>query len=147
MRDNTVAALSEQPTVAAALRERRLEGLRRTYEQEIVTSVRRTVRVVPYALASSAEERGADHELIAAHVRATGWQVSRATFWDGGQAPPLTERAGFGNAFRYATQGFAHGIVAISRAAIATDDTTYEYVLDELRAHGVFLTFLPADDD
>ncbi|MET7390479.1 hypothetical protein ACFYPT_38760 [Streptomyces sp. NPDC005529] len=142
-----MAALSEQPTVASVLRERRLEGLRRTYEQEIVATAPRTVRVVPYVLASSAEERGADQELIAAHVRELGWQVSRATFWDGGQAPPLLEWAGFGNACRYAMQGFAHGIAAISRAAITTDDTTYEHVLDELRPHEVFLTFLPADDD
>ncbi|MGQ4344102.1 hypothetical protein [Streptomyces sp. SAS_275] len=142
-----MAPLSAQPSVAAALRERRLEGLRRTYEQEIVAMARRTMRVVPYVLAASREERGADHELITDHVRAMGWQVSRATFWDGGQAPPVAERAGFGDAFRYAMQGFAHGIVAISRAAITTDDKTYEHVLDELRAHGVFLTFLPVDDD
>ncbi|MGW3633475.1 hypothetical protein ACWD7F_25525 [Streptomyces sp. NPDC005122] len=124
----------------------RLEILRRRYEREVVESARRVVRVAPYVLVGPGAERRADLDLIEDHVRARGWHITRASFADVGQAPPITQRSGFGEAFVFAAQGFAHGIVAIGREAITTDDAAYEHVLDELGAHGVFLTFLPAED-
>ncbi|MFD0542198.1 hypothetical protein ACFQ1B_02440 [Streptomyces mexicanus] len=60
-------------------------------------------------------------------------------------AAPLAQRSGFGAACRYAAQGFAHGILAIARPAITTDDDAYLEILEYLHARGVFLAYLPAE--
>ncbi|MET8288356.1 hypothetical protein ABZV80_24305 [Streptomyces sp. NPDC005132] len=128
--------------LSPALADARLENLRRAYEEKVVESARRTVRVTTYVLASSVAERRADQELIEAHVRGEGWKLALSSFWDFGQAPPIPDRTGFGEASRYATQGFAHGIVAISRQAITTDNAAYEELLHLLGSRGVFLAYL-----
>ncbi|MGW6216459.1 hypothetical protein [Streptomyces sp. NPDC055109] len=138
---------SGRSSLSLSLADGRLEGLRSLYEREITDGASRTVRVAPYVLASSVAERRADLELIEAHVLAKGWKLALTSFADLGQAPPVTDRSGFNEACRYATQGFAHGIVAISRHAITTDNTVYEELLDFLRHRGVFLAFLPAAND
>ncbi|MET7600914.1 hypothetical protein ACWERY_40090 [Streptomyces sp. NPDC004082] len=61
-----------------------------------------------------------------------------------GQPPPLAERPGFAAACRYAAQGYAHGILAIARPALTTDDETYARVLAHLYVRCVFLTYLPS---
>ena len=127
----------------------RLEALRRQYQREITDSAAhfgRTVRVAPYILAAPGAERRADLELIQAHAQRMGWQVTRSSFADVGQAPPIAERFGFGEACRYAAQGFAHGIIAISRPAITTHNDAYADVLEHLHMRGVFLAFLPTVD-
>ncbi|MCX5182628.1 hypothetical protein [Streptomyces sp. NBC_00268] len=126
----------------------RLEGLRRQYQREVTEAVARLgrpVRVTPYVLAAPGAERQADLDLIGAHVHRLGWQITRSSFADIGQAPPIEDRTGFGEACRYAAQGFAHGIVAISRAAITTHNDTYAHLLDELHRRRVFLAYLPAE--
>ncbi|MEU8794629.1 hypothetical protein [Streptomyces sp. NPDC048643] len=138
---------SAQSSLSQSLADGRLEGLRSRYEQEVTDGASRTLRVAPYVLASSVAERRVDLELIEAHVLKKGWQVALTSFADLGQAPPVTDRCGFNEACRYATQGFAHGIVAISRQAITTDNAVYEELLDFLRHRGVFLAFLPSADD
>ncbi|MFF0143533.1 hypothetical protein ACFYRN_45005, partial [Streptomyces sp. NPDC005227] len=92
-------------------------------------------------------ERRADQELIEAYVSGRGWNLALTSFADLGQAPPVTDRSGFNEACRYATQGFAHGLVAISRHALTTDNAVYEELLDFLHNRGVFLAFLPVADD
>ncbi|MET8292090.1 hypothetical protein ABZV80_44340 [Streptomyces sp. NPDC005132] len=134
------------PSGQPALADNRLETLRCSYEQQVIEKARHTVRVAAYVLASSVAERRADQELIEAHVRGQGWNLALTSFWDFGQAPVITERTGFGEASRYAVQGFAHGIVAIGRPAITTDNVVYEELLHFLGTRGVFLTFLPASD-
>ncbi|MET8412551.1 hypothetical protein ABZV34_31445 [Streptomyces sp. NPDC005195] len=130
------------PGLSPALADERLENLRSAYEQKVIERARRTVRVTTYVLASSVAERRADQELIEAHVRGEGWKLALSSFWDFGQAPPVTDRTSFGEASRYAAQGFAHGIVAIGRPAITTDDAAYEELLDFLGSRGVFLAYL-----
>ncbi|MEU8951624.1 hypothetical protein [Streptomyces sp. NPDC048489] len=135
-----------RPDLSPTPADERLENLRRSYEQQVAEKARRTVRVTTYVLASSVAERRADQELIEALVRMRGWKLALTSFWDFGQAPVITERTGFGEASRYAVQGFAHGIVAIGRAAITTDNAAYEELLHFLGSRGVFLAFLPASD-
>ncbi|MET8411797.1 hypothetical protein ABZV34_27500 [Streptomyces sp. NPDC005195] len=137
---------SGRPDLSPAPADERLENLRRSYEQQVAEKARRTVRVAAYVLASSVAERRADQELIEAHVCTLGWKLALTSFWDFGQAPSITERAGFAEASRYAVQGFAHGIVAIGQPAITTDNAVYEELLHFLGTRGVFLTFLPASD-
>lgn len=126
----------------------RLEVLRREYMNDIVARsarVRRSVRITSYVLAESGEERRADLELIRAHAVTLGWKIASTTFADMGQPPPLIQRTGFGAAVRYAAQGFAHGILAIARPALTTDDEAYAEVLEYLYQRGVFLAYLPAE--
>ncbi|MFE5142975.1 hypothetical protein ACFRDV_35895 [Streptomyces fagopyri] len=132
-----------QSGLSPALADERLENLRSAYEEKVIEAARRTVRVTTYVLASSVAERRADQELVEAHVRGQGWKLALSSFWDFGQAPPVTDRTGFGEASRYAAQGFAHGIVAIGRQAITTDNATYEELLHFLGSRGVFLAYLP----
>ncbi|MEU1037878.1 hypothetical protein ACFYP4_29265 [Streptomyces sp. NPDC005551] len=84
---------------------------------------------------------------IEEHVRQVGWRITRSSFADVGQPPPVAERCGFGEAFRYAASGFAHGIVAISRAVITADDEAYRHLLNQLHNCRVFLSYLPAEVD
>ncbi|MFE9812504.1 hypothetical protein [Streptomyces sp. NPDC005548] len=137
---------SGRPSLSTALADGRLEGLRSLYEREVTNGASRTVRVAPYVLASSVAERRADLKLIEAYVLEKGWHLALTNFADLGQAPPVTDRSGFNEACRYATQGFAHGLVAISRHAITTDNAVYEELLDFLHNRGVFLAFLPCRD-
>ncbi|MEV6179912.1 hypothetical protein [Streptomyces sp. NPDC052015] len=125
----------------------RLEVLRREYMKQITATAARhghPVRVAPYVLAQPGTERRADLELIEQYAAERGWQVTRSSFADVGQPPPLAQRAGFGSACRYASQGFAHGILAIARPAITTDNDSYAHVLEHLHHRGVFLAYLPA---
>ncbi|WP_432190503.1 hypothetical protein [Streptomyces sp. Tue6028] len=126
----------------------RLETLRRQYQREITDSAAhhgRPVRVAPpYVLAAPGAGRHTDLQMIEAHARRLGRQVTRSTFADIGQVPALTQRSGFDAACRYAGQGFAHGIVANNRAAITTHNDAYAHVLHHLHLRGVFLTYLPA---
>ncbi|MEU1533945.1 hypothetical protein [Streptomyces fagopyri] len=128
--------------LSPALADARQENLRSAYERKVIEAARRTVRVTTYVLASSVAERRADQDLIEAHVRGRGWKLALSSFWDFGQAPPVTDRIGFGEASRYAAQGFAHGIVAIGPQAITMDDATYEELLHFLGSRGVFLAYL-----
>lgn len=139
---------SGYPPLAATPRPEdvRLEIVRRRFQLETVATVRaagRTVRVVPYALAEPGAERRADLELIENHVRSRGWRLAASSFADVGQAPEIGQRSGFTEACLYAGQGFADGIVAISRAAITTDNDTYALLLEQLHHRAVFLTYLP----
>ncbi|MEU4166126.1 hypothetical protein AB0F46_04470 [Streptomyces sp. NPDC026665] len=139
---------SGSPALAPGLEDTRLEIVRRRFQSEIVTAAReagRTVRVAPYMLAEPGDERRADLELIEAHVRSLGWQLAATSFADVGQAPAIGQRPGFTKACLYAAQGFAHGIVAINRAAITTDNPAYALVLEQLRHRSVFLSYLPGD--
>ncbi|MFF7130450.1 hypothetical protein [Streptomyces sp. NPDC008240] len=125
-----------------------LEELRRDYMLQIISdAVGRgsTLRVVPYVLAHTVAERREGLALIKAYaVDEMGWQVTGRSFADGGQPPPLECRRGFEEAWRYAAQGFADGILAIARPAIATDAEAYAGVLNLLYSHRLFLAFLPA---
>ncbi|MEU1466047.1 hypothetical protein ABZ467_36550 [Streptomyces sp. NPDC005727] len=124
----------------------RLETLRREYMAQIITHAarhRRAVRVVPYVLAPTGPERRADLELIEQYAAQMRWKMTRTTFADLGQPPPLEERPGFAAACRYAAQGYAHGILAIARPALTTDNDTYARVLQHLHTRGLFLTYLP----
>ncbi|MFG2257264.1 hypothetical protein [Streptomyces mirabilis] len=94
-------------------------------------------------LASPGAEGRADLKLIEEHVQRMRWHVTRSSFADVGQAPAIEQRTGFTEAFLYAAQGFAHGIVAIGRAAITTDNKAYADVLERLHQRGVFLSYLP----
>ncbi|MFF4977945.1 hypothetical protein [Streptomyces sp. NPDC001083] len=132
-----------QHGLSTALADERLENLRSAYEEKVIVAARRTVRVTTYVLASSVAERRADQELIEDDVRRRGWKLALSSFWDFGQAPPVTDRTGFGEASRYAAQGFAHGIVAIGRQAITTDNAAYEELLHFLGSRGGFLAYLP----
>ncbi|WEO92669.1 hypothetical protein A6P39_000145 [Streptomyces sp. FXJ1.172] len=107
---------------------------------------RRTVRVAPYVLALTGDERRADLDLIVKYAEESGWQVTRTTFADMAQSPAITRRPGFGAACRYAAQGYAHGILAIARPAITTDNDAYAAVLEHLHVRGLFLGYLPAAD-
>ncbi|MER5450528.1 hypothetical protein ABT065_33730 [Streptomyces sp. NPDC002764] len=132
-----------QPEARAA----RLEVLRREYVNDIIAKAaraNRSVRITSYVLADSGEERRADLDLIRAHAVTLAWKVASTTFADMGQPPPLTQRPGFGAACRYTTQGYAHGIGAIARPALTTDDEAYTHVLEYLYHQGVFLAYLPA---
>ncbi|MET8413212.1 hypothetical protein ABZV34_35070 [Streptomyces sp. NPDC005195] len=131
-----------QPGFSPARADERLENLRSAYEHNVIEAARRTVRVTTYVLASSVAERRADQDLIQSHVRARGWKLALSSFWDFGQAPPVTDRTGFGEASRYAVQGFAHAIIAIGPQAITTDDAMYEELLHFLGSRGVFLAYL-----
>ncbi|MGW4518792.1 hypothetical protein ACWEO4_44505 [Streptomyces sp. NPDC004393] len=125
----------------------RLEALRREYMAQIIAIAarhRRAVRVVPYMLAQTGPERRADLELIEQYAAQMRWKTTRTTFADMGQPPPLDQRPGFAAACRYAAQGYAHGILAIARPALTTDNDSYARVLDHLHERGVFLTYLPA---
>ncbi|GGT05042.1 hypothetical protein [Streptomyces cinerochromogenes] len=115
---------------------------------EITTSVVRSgrvVRVAPYVLASTAEERRADLALIERYVIAAGMGLTATVFADAGQPPPIGRRSGWRAARRYAEQGYADGIVAIARPAITTDRAEYEALLEDLFAHRLFLAFLPTE--
>ncbi|MEU1203524.1 hypothetical protein ABZ446_46050 [Streptomyces sp. NPDC005813] len=125
----------------------RLEILRRQYQREIAGSAAHhgwPVRAAPYVLAAPGAGRQRDLEMIEVHARRLGWQVTRRTFADIGQIPARTERSGFDAACRYASQGFAHGIVAINRAAITTRNDVYAHILNHPHLRGVFLAYLPA---
>ncbi|MGQ4344063.1 hypothetical protein [Streptomyces sp. SAS_275] len=137
---------SGHPPLSRTPTDGRLEGLRSLYERQVIEGASRTVRVAPYVLASAVSERRADQELIEAYVSGRGWNLALTSFADLGQAPPVMERSGFGEACRFASQGFAHGIVAISRHALTTDNAVYEELLDFLHNRGVFLAFLPCRD-
>ncbi|MFJ9729457.1 hypothetical protein ACIRP3_42675 [Streptomyces sp. NPDC101209] len=124
-----------------------LEVLRREYMNDIIARAaraHRSVRITSYVLADSGEERRADLGLIRAHAVTLGWKVAPTTFADLGQPPSLTQRPGFGGACRYATQCYAHGILAIARPALTPDDEAYTHVLEYLYHRGVFLAYLPA---
>ncbi|MGW3668572.1 hypothetical protein [Streptomyces sp. NPDC005141] len=124
----------------------RLEILRRRIQADIIARARRahrTVRVAPYILAGPGAERRADLELIQSHVHRMEWHLTRSSFADVGQAPAIGQRTGFTEACLYAAQGFAHGIVAIGRAAITTDNAAYADVLEQLHHSGVFLSYPP----
>ncbi|GAA2899361.1 hypothetical protein [Streptomyces mexicanus] len=132
----------------ARARAARLEALRREYMTKVINGAHRRgrqVRVAPYFLAEPGPARAADLDTIARYARQQEWQVTRSTFADIGQPPPLAQRSGFGAACRYAAQGFAHGILAIARPAITTDDDAYLEILEYLHARGVFLAYLPAE--
>ncbi|MFF7975781.1 hypothetical protein [Streptomyces sp. NPDC007905] len=134
-----------QPQARAA----RLEALRREYMAQIIAIAARnrgTVRVVPYMLAQTGSERRADLALIAQYATQMRWKTTQTTFADLGQPPPLDQRPGFAAACRYAAQGYAHGILAIARPALTTDNDTYARLLEHLHTRGVFLTYLPAAD-
>ncbi|MBG7704815.1 hypothetical protein HCJ76_43840 [Streptomyces sp. MC1] len=127
----------------------RLEVLRREYMGRIAAAIARQgrpLRVAPYVLAEPGAERQADLEKIAEYATATGWKVTSSTFADLGQPLPLPQRPGFEAACRYAAQGFAHGILAIARPAITTDNETYSLLLEYLHARSVFLAYLPTVD-
>lgn len=135
------------PRQDAPCRADRLDTLRQQYMLQIIDSAARNgrpVRVTPYVLAQPGPERHADLEFIEQHAARVGWQVTASTFADLGQSPPLAQRPGFGAACRYAAQGYAHGILAIARPAITTDNDSYSRVLEHLRERGVFLAYLPA---
>lgn len=124
----------------------RLEALRREYMGQILAAAarrNRTPRVALYVLAQPGAERRADIELIAGYAAEMGWKVARSSFADMGQQLPLVQRPGFAAACRYAAQGYAHGILAIARPAITTDDDSNARVLDHLRERSAFLTYLP----
>ncbi|MGW7387073.1 hypothetical protein [Streptomyces sp. NPDC054794] len=128
----------------------RLEVLRREYMAQIIAAAARhsdPVRVAPYALTQSGAERHADLELIEKYAAGMGWHLTRVTFADVGQPPPLDQRLGFGAACRLAARGYAHGILAIARPAITTDNETYAQVLEHLHLRGVFLAYLPTEHD
>ncbi|MEU6593279.1 hypothetical protein ABZ923_29320 [Streptomyces sp. NPDC046881] len=125
----------------------RLAVLRREYMGQILAAAarqNRTPRVAPYVLAQPGAERRADLEQVAGYAAEMGWQVARSSFADVGQPLPLVQRPGFTAACRYAAQGYAHGILAIARPAITTDDDSYARMLEHLRERGVFLAYLPA---
>ncbi|MFD7459201.1 MULTISPECIES: hypothetical protein [unclassified Streptomyces] len=127
-----------------------LEALRYEHIAAITASVAgsgRLVRLAPYVLASTGEERRADLALITRHVIAAGMEVTSVSFADTGQPLPIRERSGWRAACQHAKQGFAHGIVAIARPAITTDPREYEAVLTDLFTHRLFLVFLPTEDD
>ncbi|MFD6294252.1 hypothetical protein ACFWFU_05515 [Streptomyces sp. NPDC060235] len=105
----------------------------------------RTIRVAPYTLTMPGAERRADLELIETYVRSQGWLPTRSTFGDIGQPLPIARRSGFGAACKYAVQGFAEGIIAISRPAITMDNDAYRDALDFLNERAVFLTYLSQD--
>lgn len=123
-----------------------LEARRREYMTEVINDAHRRgrqVRVAPYVLADPGPIREADFETIARYAERQGWLVTESTFADVGQPPRLAQRSGFAAACRYAVQGFAHGILAIARPAITTDDDAYLEILDHLHPRGVFLAYLP----
>ncbi|MGW1801563.1 hypothetical protein ACWCQN_38010 [Streptomyces sp. NPDC001984] len=124
-----------------------LEELRRDYMLQIISgAVGRAspLRVAPYVLAHTVAERRDDLALIESYaVDEMGWQVTACSFADAGQPPPLERRRGFEEAWRYAAQGFADGILAIARPAITTDAEAYARVLDRLYSRRLFLAFLP----
>ncbi|MFF7977338.1 hypothetical protein [Streptomyces sp. NPDC007905] len=125
----------------------RLEALRREYTAQIIAIAarnRRTVRVVPYVVAQTGSERRADLELIEQYATQMRWKTTRTTFADLRQPLPLDQRPGFAAACRYAAQGYAHGILAITRPAITTDNDSYAHVVEHLRERRVFLAYLPA---
>ncbi|MFJ9718170.1 hypothetical protein ACIRPQ_19865 [Streptomyces sp. NPDC101213] len=127
-----------------------LESLRRDDMLEITATAvgcGRTVQVAPYVLAHSSAEQREDLELITAYAAEVGWQVTRSTFADVGEPPPLAARSGFGAACRYATQGYAHGILAVARPTLTTDDDAYAQVIEHFYVRGVFLAYLPAAGD
>ncbi len=115
---------------------------------EIAAAVRRgrLVRVAPYVLASSVEERQADLFLIERYTIAAGIALTTASFSDPGQPPPIGERSGWRAARQYAEQGYAHGIVAIARSALTTEPAAYAALLNDLFAHQLFLALLSAED-
>ncbi|WP_316762533.1 hypothetical protein [Streptomyces herbicida] len=128
----------------------RLEVLRRGYMAQIIAAAARhgrPVRVAPYALTQPGTERHADLERIERYAAGRGWQVTRNTFADMGQPPPLEQRVGFDAACRYAAQGYAHGVLAIARPALTTDNDSYAQVLEHLQVRGVFLACLPTEHD
>ncbi|MER6678148.1 hypothetical protein [Streptomyces sp. NPDC000983] len=138
---------SGSPALAPRPEDARLEIARRRFQAETVAAARaagRTVRVAPYILAAPGPERRADLELIEKYVRSRGWQLAATSFADLGQPPPIGQRSGFAEACLYAARGFAHGIVALSRAAIITDNQAYADILDQLHHRAVFLAYLPA---
>ncbi|MFH8772039.1 hypothetical protein [Streptomyces sp. NPDC017958] len=124
-----------------------LEQLRRDYMLQIIAdsaSRRSPLRVAPYVLAHTVTERREDLALIKSYaVDEMGWQVTDCSFADAGQPPPLEARRGFEEAWRYAAQGFAHGILAIARPVITTDAEAYGRVLEHLYSRRLFLAFLP----
>ncbi|MEU6475320.1 hypothetical protein ABZ858_00240 [Streptomyces sp. NPDC047017] len=125
-----------------------LEHLRRDYMLQLTEAIERSgrqVKVAPYALATSGDERRADLALIARYADAAGLRLTSTSFADEGSAPPVEQRSGFCAARRFAREGFAHGILAIARPAITTDAEVYERVLTDLFEHRIFLAFLPID--
>ncbi|MGW0885893.1 hypothetical protein [Streptomyces sp. NPDC002671] len=90
-----------------------LEELQRNYMLQIIAAIAARgsqVRVAPYVLAHTMDERNTDLALIKSYaVEEMGWQVTKASFADAGQAPPLERRRGFASAWRYAMQGYADG--------------------------------------
>ncbi|WP_405863454.1 hypothetical protein [Streptomyces sp. NBC_00005] len=132
-----------RPSARAA----RLEVLRREYMAQIIAVALRRgrpVRISPYVVAQPGGQRQADLELIRTYAAEMGWQLTRSSFADVGQPPPLVQRAGFGAACRYAAQGYAHGILAIARPALTTDNESYAHLLERLHHRGVVLAYLPA---
>ncbi|MEV0186488.1 hypothetical protein AB0I54_45930 [Streptomyces sp. NPDC050625] len=128
----------------------RLEVLRRKYMAHIIAAAAchgRPVRVAPYTLTQPGAERHAGIELIEKYAAGMGWQVTRSTFAAMGQPSPLAQRAGLGAACRYAAQGYAHGILAIARPALTTDNEAYAQVLEHLHVRGLFLAYLPTERD
>ncbi|MFF8431058.1 hypothetical protein ACF07Y_39175 [Streptomyces sp. NPDC016566] len=104
------------------------------------------MRVAAYVVTPPGEERQADLKLVSRYALLLGWGLASSTFADVGEPPPLAQRPGFQAACRYAAQGYAHGILAIARPAIATDNDTYARVLEHLFHHSVFLDYLPSGE-
>ncbi|GHE38249.1 hypothetical protein [Streptomyces griseoaurantiacus] len=134
-------------SLRSSLRTARLEGLRCEHRAAILGRLEasgRPVRVAAYVLAGPGRERQADVELLARYAERMGWKVAGSSFADVGEPPPLAGRAGFAAACRYAAQGYAHGILALARPALTTDNDAYAHVLEYLHTRGVFLDYPPS---
>ncbi|MFC8715270.1 MULTISPECIES: hypothetical protein [unclassified Streptomyces] len=126
-----------------------LDTSRRIYMAQALAHLSRigsTARVAPYVLAPPGEVRLAEVDTIRRYAIVAGWRMAPTSFADVSQPPPLRQRPGFTEACRYAVQGYVHGILAVARPALTTDDDTYAEILEYLHSHQVFLAYLSAEE-
>ncbi|MEU5683605.1 hypothetical protein DEJ48_36730 [Streptomyces venezuelae] len=137
----------DEPPSLPGNRAAQLAGLRNDCMAELLEEHKRsgrTITVAPYVLASTGDERRAGLAQLGRFAEEQqGWPVTGSSFCDFDPEVPLEERRAFGAACRYASLGFASGILAANRAALTFDDAAYERVLTYLHKHRVFLAFLP----
>ncbi|WP_455357169.1 recombinase family protein [Streptomyces sp. SYSU K217416] len=120
----------------------RLSALHRSFFEAV--AARPQIKVTTYVLTQRGENAESAHQALAEHAESLGWRLGSERFTDEWQGGPADARPAFNEACRYAAAGFAHGILAPDRSALAPSDEAYESYLRWLHDRLSFIAFLPA---
>lgn len=99
----------------------------------------RRPKIVAYAAVERGEDPAPDLGACRKYAEFHGWEITGWHFDDCGRTTALEDRAGWKKIRAAVGGGFAHGIVAVNRAAVALEMEPYDAVLDWLDVNGAFL--------